>query len=55
MREVGQEAGWGFFARVEMLNGRLAMLGFVIAVLVEALSGQGILGQFGLGCLLPHH
>jgi len=55
MRVMGREAGWGFFARAEMLNGRLAMLGFVIGVLVEAISGQGILGQIGLGSLLPHH
>jgi hypothetical protein len=55
MRIVGLEAGWGFFARAEMLNGRLAMLGFVSGVLVEALSGQGILAQIGLGSLLPHH
>lgn len=54
MRIVGREAGWGFFARAEMLNGRLAMLGFVIGILVEALSGQGILSQIGLGALLPH-
>jgi hypothetical protein len=38
-----------------MPNGRLAMLGFGIGVLVEAISGQGILGQIGLGSLLPHH
>jgi hypothetical protein len=55
MRVMGREAGWGFFPRAEMLNGRLAMLGFVIGVLVEAISGQGILGQIGLGSLLPHH
>ena len=55
MRVMGREAGWGFFARAEILNGRLAMLGFVSGVLVEALSGQGILAQIGLGSLLPHH
>jgi uncharacterized membrane protein SpoIIM required for sporulation len=37
------------------LTGRLAMLGFVIGVLVEAFSGQGILAQIGMGSLLPHH
>ena len=31
------------------------MLGFVISVLVEAFSGQGILAQIDLGSLLPHH
>jgi hypothetical protein len=33
----------------ETLNGRVAMLGFLIAVATEALSGKGILGQLGLG------
>ncbi|MCX5932396.1 MAG: chlorophyll a/b-binding protein [Cyanobacteria bacterium] len=37
--------------RVELLNGRAAMLGFVIGVLTEALTGQGILHQIGLGTL----
>lgn len=54
MRIMGREAGWGFFPRAEMLNGRLAMLGFGIGLLVEALTGQGILSQIGLGALLPH-
>ncbi|WP_216904120.1 chlorophyll a/b-binding protein [Synechococcus sp. CCY 9618] len=37
---------------VERFNGRAAMLGFVIGVLTEALTGQGILHQIGLGTLL---
>ncbi|KKZ15061.1 MAG: high light inducible protein, partial [Candidatus Synechococcus spongiarum 142] len=28
---------------------RLAMMGFVIGLLTEVLTGQGILGQIGLG------
>ncbi|TGG96304.1 MAG: high light inducible protein [Aphanocapsa feldmannii 277cV] len=36
------------FVRAELLNGRAAMLGFVIAALTEALTGHGILGQLGL-------
>jgi hypothetical protein len=48
------ESGWGFHRRAELLNGRLAMLGFVIGLVVEALSGQGILQQVGLGALLHH-
>ena len=46
------ESGWGFHRRAELLNGRLAMLGFVIGLVVEVLSGQGILQQLGLGALL---
>ena len=45
-------SGWGFHARAELLNGRLAMLGFAIGLAVEAISGQGILQQLGLGALL---
>lgn len=37
---------------VERFNGRAAMLGFIIGVLTEALTGQGILHQIGLGALL---
>jgi hypothetical protein len=33
---------------VERLNGRVAMLGFLAAVLGEALTGRGIVGQLGL-------
>ncbi len=36
----------------ERFNGRAAMLGFLIGVLTEALTGQGILHQIGLGTLL---
>ena len=39
----------GFVPFAESLNGRLAMLGFVLAIATEALSGKGILGQLGLG------
>ncbi|WP_411870793.1 chlorophyll a/b-binding protein [Vulcanococcus limneticus] len=38
--------------RVELFNGRAAMLGFVIGVLTEAITGQGILHQIGLATLL---
>ena len=38
----------GFTAKAELLNGRLAMLGFVIGVLTELFTGQGILSQLGL-------
>ncbi|QNI73943.1 high light inducible protein [Synechococcus sp. NOUM97013] len=38
--------------RVERFNGRAAMLGFVIGVLTEAITGQGIIHQIGLGPLV---
>ena len=38
-------------ARAELLNGRVAMLGFVIGVLTEALTGHGILSQITFGVL----
>jgi hypothetical protein len=38
----------GFTKFAEDWNGRLAMLGFVIAVATEYLTGQGILGQLGI-------
>jgi hypothetical protein len=37
---------------VELLNGRAAMLGIVIGVVVEGLTGFGILHQIGLGALV---
>ena len=40
---------FGFSEFAESWNGRLAMLGFVIAIGTELLTGQGILGQIGLG------
>jgi ferrochelatase len=43
------EWNWGFTAGSETWNGRLAMLGFVIGLGTELLTGQGILGQLGLG------
>jgi hypothetical protein len=38
--------------RVELINGRAAMLGIVIGVVVEGLTGFGILHQVGLGALV---
>ena len=40
---------FGFVAFAETWNGSLAMLGFVIGLGTELLTGQGILGQLGLG------
>ncbi|MFO7628264.1 MAG: chlorophyll a/b-binding protein [Prochlorococcaceae cyanobacterium] len=42
-------ARFGFVAFAETWNGRLAMLGFVIGLATELLTGQGILSQIGLG------
>ena len=35
--------------RAELLNGRVAMLGFVIGVATEAITGHGILSQITFG------
>ena len=43
-----EENKFGFTQFAEVWNGRLAMLGFIIAVATEYLTGQGILGQLGL-------
>ena len=37
--------------RVELFNGRAAMLGLLIGVLTEAITGSGIAHQIGLGAL----
>ncbi len=42
---------WGFTDQAERWNGRLAMLGFVIALAAELLTGQGVIAQ--LRALLP--
>ncbi|NJL57011.1 hypothetical protein HC928_19085 [bacterium] len=34
---------WGFTRDAENLNGRLAMFGFALAIMIEMLSGQGVL------------
>ncbi len=40
---------FGFVNYAEMWNGRLAMIGIVIGLFTEILTGQGILVQMGLG------
>jgi hypothetical protein len=37
--------------RVELFNGRAAMLGIVIGMVTEAITGSGIAHQIGLGAL----
>lgn len=43
-----QEPQFGFNTFAETWNGRLAMLGFVIGITTEYLTGHGILSQIGL-------
>ena len=38
--------------RVELINGRAAMLGIVIGIVVEGLTGFGIAHQIGLGSIV---
>jgi ferrochelatase len=40
---------FGFVEFAETWNGRMAMLGFVIGLATELLTGQGIHQQIGLG------
>jgi ferrochelatase len=40
---------FGFVEFAETWNGRMAMMGFVIGLATELLTGQGILQQIGLG------
>ena len=49
--DSGELNAWrrGFTPQAEIWNGRLAMLGFVIGLGTELLTGQGILTQIGLG------
>lgn len=39
---------FGFTPQAELWNGRLAMIGFLSAVLIELFSGQGVLHFWGL-------
>lgn len=39
---------YGFTPQAEIWNGRLAMLGFLAAVLIELFSGQSVLHFWGL-------
>ena len=46
-RDDDNRYGWVPFA--ESWNGRLAMLGLLVGLATEILTGQGILAQIGLG------
>ena len=43
------ESKWCFTYFAETWNGRLAMMGFIIGLGTELLTGQGILDQMGMG------
>ena len=43
-----QQPKYGFTDFAEIWNGRLAMLGFIIGLATELITGQGILSQLGL-------
>lgn len=41
---VAEDSQFGFNIRAELLNGRLAMLGFVALLALEVFTGHGIVG-----------
>ncbi|MGB3492447.1 MAG: hypothetical protein WBA57_06955 [Elainellaceae cyanobacterium] len=43
-----QEPKFGFNSYAERLNGRAAMIGFVVTIAIEYLTGQGLLAWLGL-------
>ncbi len=44
-----EEPRYGFVNFAETWNGRLAMAGILLGLLTELMTGQGILGQIGMG------
>ncbi|MGK7946478.1 MAG: hypothetical protein AB4058_18615 [Microcystaceae cyanobacterium] len=43
-----EEPKFGFNDYAERLNGRAAMIGFLLTLLIEYLTGQGLLAWLGL-------
>ena len=43
-----QKNKFGFTPTAEIWNGRLAMIGFVSAIILEMNTGHGVLAQLGL-------
>ena len=48
MQAKKEEAKFGFTPSAENLNGRMAMLGFVAALITELVTGQGVVHFLGL-------
>jgi hypothetical protein len=46
--DPGTKWRWGFVPSAEIWNGRLAMIGFLFAIVIEVFSGQGFLHFWGL-------
>jgi hypothetical protein len=44
-----EEPKFGFSGYAERLNGRAAMIGFALALIIEYVTGQGVLAWLGLG------
>ena len=38
-----RSTGLGFTTTAESLNGRLAMIGFTLAIIIEVITGKGVL------------
>lgn len=43
-----EEPKFGFNEYAERLNGRAAMIGFILIVIIEVITGQGVLSWLGL-------
>ncbi|MEL6439828.1 MAG: chlorophyll a/b-binding protein [Cyanobacteria bacterium J06621_8] len=48
MQTTEPQPKMGFTRFAELWNGRLAMVGFLSAVIAEIITGQGILSQLGI-------
>ena len=49
---AAQQIHFDQLRRAELFNGRAAMLGIVIGILTEAITGSGMAHQIGLGALV---
>lgn len=39
---------WGFTDSAETWNGRFAMIGFILVIVIEVITGQGLLYLIGI-------